>query len=217
MKMEAPLYNETADKKTLVKLPETIFDVEWNDSLVSQMILAFRANMRKNTTHTKDRSEVRGGGAKPHVQKGTGRARHGSIRSPIWTGGGVTFGPRNTKDYSQKINKKMKNKALSTILSQKLRENSIVFIDQLTFDNPSTKKANDVIEKIKSAEKKKANVKSLVVFSKKDINTDKSMRNLDRVKVIDIDTLNANDAFNAAFILFIDSKESVKHLESRIL
>ena len=123
MKTEAPLYTKEAKKiSKMVSLPVDIFTSEWNKDLIQQVIVSLSSNQRQRTAHTKGRSEVRGGGKKPYRQKGTGRARHGSIRSPLWVGGGVTFGPTNEKDYSKKINKKMRAKALSAILSKKLEE-----------------------------------------------------------------------------------------------
>ena len=104
-----------------------------------------QANKRAGTAHTKDRSEVSGGGKKPWKQKGTGRARHGSSRSPIWIGGGVTFGPRNDKDYSQKINKKMRVKALFTVLSRKFADSAVLLVDKVSFGAMKTKDASAVL------------------------------------------------------------------------
>ncbi len=110
--MEAPIYNTQGKKSGTLTLPENVFDVAWNDSLMHQVVTSMQANARVSIAHVKDRGEVSGGGKKPWRQKGTGRARHGSIRSPIWKGGGVTHGPTKNKDYSRKIPKKMRAKAL---------------------------------------------------------------------------------------------------------
>src|ERR1700722_10641927 len=119
--MEAPIYNSQGKKAGSIELPESVFGVAWNDSLMHQVVTSMQDNARTNVAHTKDRGDVRGGGKKPWRQKGTGRARHGSIRSPIWRGGGVTHGPRNEKDFSRTIPKKMRAKALYIALSRKLR------------------------------------------------------------------------------------------------
>src|SRR6185295_18159161 len=111
----------------------------WKSDLVHQVTTAMQANLRQNRAHTKDRSEVSGGGKKPWNQKGTGQARHGSSRSPIWRHGGITFGPRSTRDYSEKINRKMRIGALLSVLSQKAKDGEIVFIDKFTFSTPKTK------------------------------------------------------------------------------
>ena len=130
--MEATVYNQKGEKKGVVTLPEAVFGVLWNGDLVHQVMTAMEANARTPIAHTKNRGEVSGGGKKPWRQKGTGRARHGSTRSPIWVGGGVAHGPRNDKNYNQKINKKMRAKALYTALSQKFRDNEILFVDELS-------------------------------------------------------------------------------------
>ena len=146
--VQATIYTQDGNKKGTVDLPEHLFTLPWAERLVHQVVVGAANNRRAGTAHTKERAEVRGGGRKPWRQKGTGRARHGSIRSPLWVGGGVTFGPNKKKDYSAAINKKMRAKAFFTVLSQKARTNSIIFIDSLSFDAPSTKKAVACIEKV---------------------------------------------------------------------
>src|SRR5690606_5742111 len=121
--IETQVYSREGKAKGTVKLPEAIFATPWNGDLVHQVLMSMRANANRSTAHTKFRSEVSGGGKKPWKQKGTGQARHGSRRSPIWIGGGVSHGPRTEKDFEKKINKKVRHKALFIALSQKLRDN----------------------------------------------------------------------------------------------
>lgn len=135
--MKSELYNIKGEKIGEIDLPEYIFNEEWNPDLVHQVVTGYLANRRRGTAHTKTRSEVSGGGRKPWPQKGTGRARHGSIRSPIWRGGGVVFGPRKEKIYKVVLPKKMRRKALFSSLSQKLRDKEIFFVED--FDLPSSK------------------------------------------------------------------------------
>ena len=123
--MKANVYNENGEVIKEIDLDSRIFEVEANEDLLHQAVRTILANRRKPIADTKDRGEVQGGGKKPWRQKGTSRARHGSIRSPLWKGGGVTFGPVKEKNYSLKINKKMKDKALKMVLSLKAKENKI--------------------------------------------------------------------------------------------
>lgn len=131
--MNVDLYNQKNEKIGAVELPDRIFKTKWNANLVQQAVVAYTANKRLPWAHAKTRSEVAGGGRKPWKQKGTGRARHGSIRSPLWRGGGATHGPLKERDFSKKINKKMKTLAMFSVLSKKLADNEIKVIDK--FEN----------------------------------------------------------------------------------
>lgn len=121
-----------------IEIPESIFNIKMNEELLYQVITSLEKNKKKPGAHVKTRREVEGGGRKPWPQKGTGRARHGSIRSPLWQGGGVTFGPRKEKSFQKKINKKMKRKALKIALSQKLKDEEIFFVDRIKIEQPKT-------------------------------------------------------------------------------
>jgi large subunit ribosomal protein L4 len=112
------------------KLPEGLFGLPWNADLVHQVVVSMQSSARRGTAHAKTRGEVSGTGKKPWQQKGTGRARHGSRRSPIWVGGGVAHGPRKDKNYDRKVNRKMKDKALLTILSSKYKNGEVLFVDK---------------------------------------------------------------------------------------
>ncbi|MBT3816992.1 MAG: 50S ribosomal protein L4 [Candidatus Magasanikbacteria bacterium] len=125
------VYNQQGQKQDDMTLSESVFGLRSNSTLVHQVYLALEANAREPWAHSKDRSEVRGGGKKPWKQKGTGRARHGSIRSPLWSGGGVTFGPRNVRNYKQKINKKMRRQAIRVCLSAKVKSEKMIMLDEL--------------------------------------------------------------------------------------
>ena len=130
--MKADLYNQEGKKMDAeVLLPKEIFEVPLNSDLVYQVAVSQNSNRRQKTAKTKDRSEVRGGGKKPWRQKGTGRARHGSNRSPIWVGGGVTFGPNLEKNFKKIVPKKMRRKALFMVLSEKAKNNFIIVLEDL--------------------------------------------------------------------------------------
>ncbi|MBI2673899.1 MAG: 50S ribosomal protein L4 [Candidatus Zambryskibacteria bacterium] len=188
--MESPIYNTEGKKTGAITLPESIFGVRWNADLVKQVADSLLSAKRKNVAHTKDRSEVRGGGRKPWRQKGTGRARHGSIRSPIWIGGGVTGGPRNEKNFDRKVSKKMRIKTLYTILSQKLRDKEILFIDSITLAEPKTRVAVKVLQSLSGikevegmfSKKNNATVVALPVKNKK---IERAFNNLGNVQVME--------------------------------
>src|SRR3972149_4929629 len=146
--MESVIYNIEGKKTGTVTLPENVFGVRWNADLVKQGADSLLSTKRKNVAHTKDRSEVRGGGRKPWKQKGTGRARHGSTRSPIWVGGGVTHGPLSEKNYKRKISKKKRAQTLFSVLSKKMKDGEILFIDSLALSEPKTKKAEGIIKNL---------------------------------------------------------------------
>lgn len=137
--MKIPLYNLQGETVGETEVSDAVFARRWNGALVKQVIVAQQANRRQPTAHTKTRGEVSGGGRKPWRQKHTGRARHGSIRSPLWKGGGVTHGPRKDRDYSQKVNRKMRRIAVHTVLSRKLKDGELRVIDSLRATSPKTK------------------------------------------------------------------------------
>src|SRR3990167_7590904 len=148
--MEQELYTWEGKKAGTVTVPEELFALPWNADLVHQVITAMQSNARAGTAHAKGRGEVRGGGRKPWRQKGTGRARHGSSRSPIWKGGGVTHGPRKDKIYAKKINQKMRQKALLVSLSRKFKDGEILFVDSLELQEPKAKQARAVLAGLRS-------------------------------------------------------------------
>src|SRR5476651_1687466 len=143
--MEAKIYNQKGVASGNITLPEKVFAAKWRSDLVHQVVQSMRSNKRAGTADTKDRGEVRGGGRKPWKQKGTGRARHGSIRSPIWVGGGVTHGPLSEKNYKRKISKSMRAQALFSVLSKKLKDAEMLFVDTLLTKDIKTKGALEVM------------------------------------------------------------------------
>ncbi|HEY4523667.1 MAG TPA: 50S ribosomal protein L4 [Candidatus Paceibacterota bacterium] len=188
--MKTNLYNLENKSIGTVELPEEIFAVKWKPNLVHQIIEAMLANTRKPWAHAKGRGEVRGGGKKPWRQKGTGRARHGSIRSPIWPGGGVSHGPLKERNYDKKINKKMRRAALFSALSKKLADKELLVIDELKTAEPKTK----IIAGIASNFRDKKKLTSLLLIPQKgDKNIYRAARNLKNVKAIDPDSLNVYD------------------------
>jgi large subunit ribosomal protein L4 len=139
-------YTREGKKAADAAVPAYMFQLPWNGDLVHQVVTGMQSNARSGLAHTKGRGDVSGGGKKPWRQKGTGRARHGSTRSPIWVGGGVTHGPNKEKDYSKKINRKMKTKALFVTLSQKLADNRMIFVDDFKMAEIKTAGAMRVME-----------------------------------------------------------------------
>ena len=212
--MESKLYNQKAEEAGKIDLPETVFNLPWNSDLVHQVVTAMRANLRSPWAHTKTRGEVSGGGKKPWRQKGLGKARHGSIRSPIWVGGGIAHGPRKDKDYSVKINAKAKKKAFYTVLSQKLRDNEILFLDKMDFSQPKTKEAVEVVnslskiggfEKMKNKKKNKA----ILALDKKEPNVSKSFRNIPGMEIYQARNLNILDILNFKYLVIANPKEAL--------
>lgn len=219
--MEHAVFNTEGKEVAKVKLPEPVFGLNWNSDLVHQVVTSMQSSQRTPVAHTKDRSEVRGGGRKPWRQKGTGRARHGSRRSPIWVGGGVTFGPRNEKNFDRKVNKKMKTKALYTILSQKLRDNEVIFVDNIDFSEPKTAEARNVLSGIAKADgfamlgDKRKNA-AVIATDVHDENAKKSFRNFGNVKLDEVRNLNPIDLLTYKYVVIENPEVSIKQLEERM-
>ncbi len=219
--LDATIYSQKGASTGTIALPESVFGLKWNNALVHQVVTGMLSNKRAGTAHTKDRGEVSGGGKKPWKQKGTGRARHGSSRSPIWVGGGTTHGPRSEKDYSKKINKKMAAKALFTILSKKYADGKVLFVDALAIAAPKTKDAAVIMtsfakvsgfERVAS-EKKTA---ALIALPEKSETLSKSFANLPGATVVTATELSALSAFNANHLIIVDPKSAVAMLEAKL-
>jgi len=187
-----------------VTLAEDVFGAKTNQDLVYQVVTSQMSNRRQNIAHTKTRSETRGGGKKPWRQKGTGRARHGSIRSPIWRGGGVTFGPSRDKIFKKKINEKMARKATAVVLSEKLRSDSLLVVDNITLKDNKTKEMAEIVKNMTKAVKKiKPNDSILLITTTPDEGIRRSSMNLPRVNIAEARNINALDllSFKYAVIL----------------
>lgn len=219
--MKLSVYDKKGKEIEKVELPEEIFNVSWNADFIHQVATSMFSSRRSNTAHSKDRSEVSGGGKKPWRQKGTGRARHGSTRSPIWIGGGVTFGPRNERNYKKDVNKKAKAKALATILSQKARDNEIILIDSIKTDDIKTKNAVSIIDAISkndqiSGLKTKKKNAAILTLVERDENTEKSFRNINNIRLDLIQNLNIMDLLNYKYVVLVNPKESFEILSKRV-
>ncbi len=219
--MKTDIYNQKGEKAGSIELSESVFGLPWNSDLVHQVAVSMQSNARTPVAHTKDRSEVSGGGKKPWQQKGTGRARHGSTRSPIWIGGGVTFGPRNEKNYSKKINKKMRAKALYTVLSRKLKDGEVLFVDKIETKEPKTKIVKDVLSSLSSisgfegVSTKKRNALYIASSTEND-NTEKSFRNFSNVSLGNVLNMNILDIINNKYLIITEPEESIKAIENRL-
>jgi len=218
--MDATIYNKSGKETGKVTLPESVFAEKWNGDLVHQVVVAMQANARTPWAHTKDRSEVSGTGKKPWKQKGTGNARHGSRRSPIWRTGGVAHGPRNEKSYKQKINKKMRVKALYAVLSRKYEEGEVLFVDELTFESPKTKDALAVVENLSSIKgfetiRSKKKNSALVAGVSRTENTTKSFQNIGNVTLENVRNLNPVDILKNKYLVLVGGEEAIKIIESR--
>jgi len=215
------VYSTKGTKTGSIDLPESVFGVKWNEVLMYQVLTAMQANARTPVAHAKDRAQVRGGGKKPWQQKGTGRSRHGSIRSPLWKGGGVTHGPLKDKDYSQKINKKVRSKALAIALSQKLRDGKILFVDTLSFAAPKAADARVVLSALGTIlgfeeVATRRNNAALLALSARDTNTIKSFSNFGNVEVDEVRNLNPVDVLKYKYLIITNPKESVATLAARM-
>ena len=227
--MKVNVCNQRGEEAGTILLPKGVFDVKMNNDLLHQVVVSQMANRRKVIAHTKDRGEVRGGGKKPWRQKGTGRARHGSIRSPLWRGGGVTFGPRKEKVFKKKIPKKMKRKALFMALSDKLKNNLLIVLDGLKLEKVKTKFLTELIgswrsklaetsshlvsssAKPNSVIKNSKNGSILIVLPDHDKNVILSARNIYGVDTVWAGNLNALDILSYKYLVII--KDSIKTIK----
>lgn len=213
MSLKIKVYNQAAESVKDLEISEKVFGLEANNELLHQAVVTQLANSRQVLAHTKDRSEVSGGGKKPWKQKGTGRARAGSSRSPLWIGGGVTFGPTKDRNFKKKINQKMKQKAICMTLSDRLANNSLVVLENLDFTEYKTKKFAALLAAV---EKKIINSDRRDILVVNEAKNDKALysgRNLAGVKIINLENINVVDLLNYKNLLLTEN--AVKTLTER--
>ena len=207
--MKIDLYAQSGDKKGTVDVSDAMFKVKVNDELIRLSVIRQLASKRRATAHVKTRAEARGGGKKPWRQKGTGRARFGSSRNPIWRGGGVAFGPRNVRNFVLEMPKKARRLALFSCLSQKASDSKVFALDSYKADSPKTKDFTAMVKKLPSGRS------LLIVLEKKDDVMEKSASNLPNVKTILVDYLNPHDLLSHDNIMFMEP--SLKRAEEIFL
>ncbi|MFH1611407.1 MAG: 50S ribosomal protein L4 [Patescibacteria group bacterium] len=198
------VYTIDGSKKEILDLPDQLFSVRVNPTLIAEAVRVQDANSRVITAHTKDRSEVRGGGRKPWKQKGTGRARHGSRRSPIWIGGGVTFGPNSLRNFFLKINKKAKRKALASILSDKVASNAFIVLNELPVEG-GTKGLANIRKALPGAQES-----AVIVTVSSETDAIRAARNLQKTSTISAQSLNVRDLLKSKYV--IASKAAVEKM-----
>lgn len=220
--MEAKVYNQKGEATGEINLPEAVFGLPWNVSterLVHQVVVAMTGNARNPIAHTKTRGEVSGTGKKPWKQKGTGRARHGSRRSPIWVGGGIAHGPRNDRSFDRKINKKMRAKALFAVLSHKLKDGEVMFVDEFNLKAPKTRDAKSILtslSKVKGFEGlTRRNNACFVALDGKSDNAIKSFQNFGNLELGQTKDLNPVDLLKFKHLILVNPERSIGALSAR--
>jgi len=184
---EVKVFNQDGSEAGSIQLEDAVFGIEPNEHVVHEVVVMQRAAKRQGTHAVKNRSKVSGGGRKPWRQKGTGRARQGSIRAPQWVGGGVVFGPTPEKNYKYKLPKKVRRLALKSVLSSKVKNDDMIVVSELSFEKPKTKELVNVLQGLNVADK------ALIVTAEKQDNVVLSANNLQDVKVITVNEVNVLD------------------------
>ncbi|MBX4211314.1 MAG: 50S ribosomal protein L4 [Candidatus Yanofskybacteria bacterium] len=218
--MEATVYNQNAQAVGTVQLPAKVFQVPMNQDLLYQISTSQLSNKRQVIAHAKGRGEVRGGGRKPWAQKGTGNARHGSIRSPIWKGGGVTFGPTKERNFKKKINKRAARKALSVVLSSKVNDGQILFVDAIEIANQKTKEAAVIMKALTQVllgDKIRRAMPNTLLIVPNDQNKkvlDRAVRNIPNITLMEARNMNALTTLSFSYVIML--KDSVPVLEKTL-
>jgi len=204
--MKADIYNQKGEVVGDFNLPKEIFEVAFNSDLVHQIMVSMSSNARQNSAHAKNRSEVSGSGIKPWRQKGTGRARHGSKRSPIWKGGGVAHGPRNEKNYEKIIPAKMRRKALLMLLSEKAKANQLVILDKIELEKGKTKEMASAMAKLPCKDQS-----TLIALPDYDKKTVLAARNIKKTSIENARNLNVLALLNHKYLLM--PQDAIKTIE----
>jgi len=208
--MQVTTYNQKGETVGNIELPKDLFEVKMSPDLVYQVATTQMNNRRQSNAHTKGRGEVSGGGRKPWKQKGTGRARQGSIRSPQWRHGGVVFGPTKEKIYGGKINKKMRRRALAMVLSAKVAGNSLVMMDALSVEKPKTKEIVQMLSNIREKNTNFGKGTILIALPGYEKNLILAARNIPGVQTIEAAKLCVLDLLNTKYLLMpVQSLESI--------
>lgn len=201
---EIDMYNMEGEKQGIISLSKEVFGAPVNMPVLSQALIRQLANRRRGSASTKTRGKIRGGGRKPWRQKGTGRARHGSIRSPLWVGGAKAFGPR-PRDFSQKMPRKMRRIALKSALSSKVGDSKMIAIDVLEFEAPKTKAFIEMMKNLNMEEN------ALFIIDQKNRSVEKSASNIPGVKVITTDSINIHDLLK--YERLVMTKDAIEKVE----
>lgn len=219
--MKIKVYDQEGKETGSALLPKEIFEVPMNPDLVWQVATFYLGNKRQSIAHTKNRAEVSGGGRKPWRQKGTGRARHGSVRSPLWHHGGVVFGPRKDKIYKKTIPYKMKKKATLMVLSAKAKSNLLIVLDKIKIENPKTKEFQKILNNLKNKIKEFNGKNALILLPEYNKEIFLAARNLPKISVTEIRNLNCLDLLSYKYLImpkeclkrFITSKPEISDLK----
>lgn len=201
--LKVDVLDMNGNKKSEIELNENVFGIEVNDVVVHAALVNYLANQRQGTQSTKTRAEVRGGGRKPWRQKGTGRARQGSIRAPQWIKGGIALGPK-PRSYKYAIPKKMRQLALKSVLTSKVQEGSLIVVDQLELKEIKTKEMVTILNNLKAE-------KALILLAEKNLNVQASARNIEHVKTTLVNTINVYDLLK--YNSLVATEEAIKKLE----
>ncbi|MEW6686365.1 MAG: 50S ribosomal protein L4 [Candidatus Edwardsbacteria bacterium] len=205
MTIETSLYTITGEEKGTVELPTEIFGVKPNEHAVWAAVRMYQANLRQGTASTKTRTTISGGGKKPWIQKGTGQARAGSRRSPLWVGGAITHGP-HPRDYSYSIPKKVRHLALCSVISDRQKKNNLLILEELKIDEPKTRKMIEILEQLNLTGKK-----SLFLVNKIDENLKRASRNIPKIEIKRAQDVNVYDVL--LYDKLIMTKSAVESLK----